>query len=223
MFRLESSSVCILSMTTSFAAIPSTHPPVTKTCLKILTRSCQLGKKAWRHMLLKLTTGRESSTPETSRKVIVLDPNPNFGDVLEAIWDLNDSWTKGSEIPLFVGMGFYHSSLNEHEKSKAAGVNSFVKGFLLRLFWETSREAGEAEPRHTPETTVERPILQKLAWDGSTGKAMVPDMIKDRFNDAEEAVREEWGQLMRHTKDWNCQQGPSASNVANPKAAHSQS
>lgn len=164
-------------------------------------RASQLGPKAWKHILTKVSCGRSGEADATKRKVIVVDPNPNFGDVLEAVWMLNDVWQKGGDVPLFVGIGFYHPGASDLEKSKSAGMQSYMKGMLLRNWWETSREAGDAEPRRSAETTVQKPTLQKLGWDNATGKAIIPDIVAKRFDDSDPSVREQWAQFCAKTKD----------------------
>ena len=146
-------------------------------------------------------SGRSGEADATKRKVIVVDPNPNFGDVLEAVWVLHDVWQKGGDVPLFVGIGFYHPGASDVEKSKSAGMQSYMKGMLIRNWWETSREAGDAEPRRSAETTVQKPTLQKLAWDNATGKAIIPDIVAKRFDDSDPSVREQWAQFCAKTKD----------------------
>ena len=148
-----------------------------------------------------MSCGRSGEADATKRKVIVVDPNPNFGDVLEAVWMLNDVWQKGGDVPLFVGIGFYHPGASDLEKSKSAGMQSYMKGMLLRNWWETSREAGDAEPRRSAETTVQKPTLQKLGWDNATGKAIIPDIVAKRFDDSDPSVREQWAQFCAKTKD----------------------
>ena len=166
-------------------------------------RGSQLGPKAWKHILTTVACGRSGESDSTNRKVIVVDPNPNFGDVLEAIWMLNDSWQKGGDVPQFVGIGFYHPCASEVEKSKSLGMQSYLKGFLLRTWWESSKEAGDPEPRRSAETTVQKPVLQKLAWDPKTGKAIIPDVVAKRFEDSEPSVRDGWAKFCGETKERN--------------------
>ena len=80
--------------------------------------------------------------------MIVVDPAPGCGDVIDAVWALNQAWEKKADVPLFVGINFYWPG-NDSEKSKAAGMTSYVKGLLMRTWWETCQEA-PSERRQRP-------------------------------------------------------------------------
>ena len=131
-------------------------------------------------------------------QVIVVDPTPGYGDVIDAVWAMNQAWEKGAELPLVVGINFYWPG-NDSEKSKAAGMISYVKGLLMRTWWETCPEAGDPEPKRTEATTVHRPTLQVLTWDNM--KAVIPEMVKDRFSDADDDMRSQWTAVCRTVQD----------------------
>ena len=133
--------------------------------------------------------------------MVVVDPCPNFGDTLDAVWQLNQAWQKGADVPLFVGMAFYTPGANDTEKSKCQGMASYVKGMLMRTYWESSAEARDPEPKRTEATTAARPNLSCLSWDASIGKPMIPDMVKQRFKDAEEDVQKAWDTFCLQSED----------------------
>ncbi|CAE7199295.1 unnamed protein product [Symbiodinium sp. CCMP2456] len=150
------------------------------------------------HKDMRLVPHADAQEQSDEIGVIVVDPAPGYGDVVDAVWALNQAWEKGADVPLFIGINFYWPG-NDSEKSKAAGMTSYVKGLLMRTWWETCQEAGDAEPKRTDATTVHRPTLQVLTWDGM--KAVVPDMVTERFRDAEDDVRSEWTVLCKNVQD----------------------
>ena len=181
--------------------IPHSNPSEQKESLGPLERLSQIGPKAWKHIFHQLTCGRAAPDSPSRRKVVVVDPCPNFGGTLDAVWQLNQAWQKGADVPLFVGMAFYTPAANDTEKSKCQGMASYVKGMLMRTYWESSAEAGEPEPKRTEATTAARPNLSCFSWDASTGKPMIPDMVKQRFKDAEEDVQKAWGTFCLQSED----------------------
>ena len=145
-------------------------------------RAAQVGSKAWKKIIARLAGGRDA------KLVMLVDLRPHFGDVIDATWQLQKE--AAAELPFVLGCGLYVTS-NPTEASKYQGMLSYVRGLLLREWWEPSPESGPPEPRATSETTVSKPALKVLTYENS-GRAVVPALLRDRFSDAEDSVRQQW-------------------------------
>ena len=191
-----SNDKCIIEKTPMIAhkdmrQLPHADPACMTESLGPAERAAQIGCKGWKHILRRVLCGQCGEEPATSRKIVLADLNPCFGDVMDASWLLQQAHlTTDADMPLVVACGFY-LSVPEVEKSKFNGMSSYIRGMLLRSWWESCPEAGPAEPQATAETTVNKPLLKVLTYAAS-GKAIVPDVLKDRFSDAVEDVRVEW-------------------------------
>ena len=157
-------------------------------------RASQLGTKAWETILKALSCGRKDGAVQTKdTKVLVIDPWPQCGDVMEACWSLYQKWnTQGEDIPEFAAMCAYVEK-EESDKSKREGLSSQLTGLLLRSWWEPSPQSGDPEPSRTDATTVKKPELKLLTWDVSGQRVKIPEVVATRFDDSDN--KEEWDKL----------------------------
>ena len=152
-------------------------------------RAAQLGPKAWQALLKALVCGREGQGEIQGRTVVVVDPWPQWGDVLEASWDIYRQWSDGGDVPGMTALGIYVTK-DPYEESRMGGLTSVLRGHLLRTWWELSAEAGSAEPGRSEATTVRKPDLKLLSWDTAKGTVTVPDLVTARFDDGD--CKDEW-------------------------------
>ena len=105
----------------------------------------QVGPKGWRQILQRTMRGRSDEQPASKRKIVLVDLNPGVADVLDAAWQMQlHSYKDASETPLVVAIAFYNAT-SEVERSKFNGMLGYLRGLVLRTWWEDSEEAAPAQ------------------------------------------------------------------------------
>ncbi|CAJ1374819.1 unnamed protein product [Effrenium voratum] len=188
--------------------IPQADLTKTKEHLSPAERAAQLGPRACRQVLEAVLLGRATSDSCRSRRVVVVDACPTFGDWMAASWGLHAAWLQGEESPCVVYMSAYTSDC----ASQHAGMKARVQGMLLDEWWNSQVEAGPSEPGHTAEEAVEKPELRLLAWSGDQCRVQLPSMARNKFEEESEFFAQ-WDAacvstegIMRKLNDMNSQE-----------------
>lgn len=157
--------------------IPQADAVARKEHLNAQERGSQLGPKACEQILLPLMMGRASGEVRT-RKVIVMDINPTFGDWLDASWNLHQRYLQGGDVPMVVYCTRYTAS----DVSEFNGMRSRTQQMLMEQWWESHPDAGPEEPVCTAESAVTRPSLTLLSWTTDGSKVTFPEILESKLN-----------------------------------------
>ena len=184
--------------------IPQSECVQRKERLNPQERGSQLGPKACEQILKPLICGRASGEART-RKVIIVDINPTFGDWLDASWKLHQKHLTGSDLPMVV----YCTRYMEADKSEFNGMKSRVQQMLMEEWWESHPDAGPVEPVTTAESMVTQPELTLLSWSSDGSRVTFPEILQDKFNNESEykaqwtTVCDQAKELLRKLEDSN--------------------
>ncbi len=162
--------------------------PVDDNRLSPAERATQRGPQAYAHILEFLFQGMEL-TPDD--KVMVTDWNIQGTEKAEAIWILQRKCESepAASLPMMLYIGMFVVADTNEGSPEATKAISRMETLLLKEFWENQPEAGPVEPTKRPEDFVKKPELLLFTWS-STGKPLLPDIVKNRFEDGD--VRTTW-------------------------------
>ena len=175
--------------------IPQADSVARKDHLNAQERGSQLGPKACEQIMLPLMMGRASGEVRT-RKVIVMDVNPTFGDWMDACWNLHQRYLQGGDVPMIV----YASRYTACDVSEFNGMKSRMQQKLMEEWWNNHPDAGPEQPVSTAEAAVTRPDLTLLSWTSDGSRATFPEILESKFS-VDSEFSPQWKSACDSTRD----------------------